>query len=304
MHVLDPLSDYARWGLRRYRWTTIKNDVKILRRLRRLGVDLEDEEAVMEAIMNLKVSVGRKHIYALAYARFLRFLGRKPSLAYREFMRDLQRLRPRKLARIPKLETAKAVIAAIPRSQAKYLLWFILETGLRLGEALNLRWSQVDLQGKRLIIEESEKRSEGSIIPLSDNAIEILNHQADLGMNPKERVFKISERWMRRVLKKAKDKMRPILGDEVDLVNPKNLRHLYATQLYSKTRDLVYVQRMLRHRSILTTQRYVHMITQRKDYDVKVVSPQDSEIIKQLLEMGYEVALQTKNKIYLRRLRY
>ena len=96
---------------------------------------------------------------------------------------------------------------------------------------------------------------------------------------------------------------RKINLDGAELVNPKNLRHIFATRLYLKTRDLVYVQRMLRHRSILTTQKYVHYITERREFDVRVVEANDVEAIKLLLSQGYDVALQVGKRIFLRRLR-
>lgn len=88
---------------------------------------------------------------------------------------------------------------------------------------------------------------------------------------------------------------------DAEYISFKNLRHVFATHIYARTKDLVLTQRMLRHRSILTTQRYVHMICEPRHYDVRVVKKHDSELLKELLAAGYDVVMSTPSLVYLRR---
>jgi len=44
-------------------------------------------------------------------------------------------------------------------------------------------------------------------------------------------------------------------------ISPHNLRHAYATHLIEAGVDLLEVQRILGHRSILTTAKYTHLTT-------------------------------------------
>ena len=44
-------------------------------------------------------------------------------------------------------------------------------------------------------------------------------------------------------------------------ISPHNLRHAYATHLIEAGVDLLEVQKILGHRSILTTAKYIHLTT-------------------------------------------
>jgi integrase len=294
----DPeLADYARWALRRYRPSTVERDLRVLRRLKKEGVLDREETAFMRWVESYQATYQTRFVFFTSYLRWLRFKGIRPSPELIGFYRDLDRMREKKLARIPSFEVAKAVIMSIRPSQSRNFFLLILETGLRFGEAYSLRWDQVDFANRRLVIERSEKRSEGSYLPLSDAALAILRDQ-ERYTGGKVFVFTVSRRNLVRTLGRAKARVN-LEGSE--LVNAKNLRHLFATRWYAMTRDLVLVQRLLRHRSVLTTQRYVHMVTGTREFDVRVLDPKEVEAIKALLERGYDVALQTKSKVYLRR---
>jgi integrase len=295
------LDDYVRWASRRYAWSTVERDRRVLYKLKKAGLlDVEQSRAV-DFILNYPgATAGTKHIMLHGYLRWLRYVGVRPEPNTLQTLQDLNRLRERKLAKIPSRDVALAVIGVIRPSQTRRFYTLIMETGLRFSEALHLRWSQVDLDGGRLVIERSEKRSEGSILPLTEAAKHALQEQR-LITGGGEMVFTVTKQTIIRTLEKAKRKMAHLPGAE--LVCAKNLRHLFATRLYSITKDLVYVQRMLRHRSILTTQRYVHMVTDRKAYEVKVVPAYDKTTISMLLEQGFDVVLSQKDTVYLRRLK-
>ena len=294
----DPeLADYARWALRRYRPSTVERDLRVLKRLKREGILDREEVAFMRWVEAYQATYQTRFVFATTYLRWLRFRGLRPSPELIGFYRDLDRMREKKLARIPSWEVAKAVIASIRPSQSRNFYALILETGLRFGEAYSLRWDQVDWENRRLILEKSEKRSEGSYLPLSDAAIQILRDQQRYTAN-QPFVFTVSRRNLVRALGRAKSRV-ALPGAE--LVNAKNLRHLFATRWYAMTRDLVLVQRLLRHRTITTTQRYVHMMTVSREFDVRVLDVKEVEAIKVLLSQGYDVALQTGKTVYLRR---
>jgi integrase len=278
---------------------TLEKDVKVLRMFQKHGLLDKEQAAVVDFILSRPVSVGTRLVMLHIYMRWLRYLNVKPEPSTLETLRDLDRLRPRKLAKIPSIQTVKAVISAMRQGQSKNFWTLIMETGLRFSEAYDLLWSQIDLSQKQLIMERSEKRSEGSVLPLSDLAIQALEDQRRRSSGG--RVFTISKRTLVKTLTAARRRLSYL--QDAALVNAKNIRHVYATRLYSITKDLVYVQRMLRHRSILTTQRYIHMIVERKSYEVKVVPQHDRETIASLLEQGFDVVLTQKDAVYLRRLK-
>lgn len=154
--------NYARWAILRYSYSTVVRDRKSLKLLSKAVGDLDDQSAVVAYLQSKPCSVGSKAAYLTSYLRYLRFRGVKPIYEVLDYNDILNRPRPRRSARIPKEEVARAVIFRI-RGQTRNLLLLILNTGLRLNEALNLRWTQLDLTEGRLVLEQSEKRSEGSI---------------------------------------------------------------------------------------------------------------------------------------------
>ena len=245
------------------------------------------------------ISLGRKSSILNTLLRLAKFRGDQ-SPVIRDLFRRVSRMRPKRLPRIPTYETALAAISMLKSIRYKAVMLLALEAGLRLGEALALRWDQISLNQNIIIMEKSEKGSEGSILPLTDNLRTILIKLRERYPHSPIVIPHRTEKGIKRQLQRALQAIKrknPLFEN----VNVKNLRHIFATMLYARTRDLVYVQRMLRHRSILTTQRYVHMVTGARTYDVVAVNPTDEATIRELLASGYEVACQTKSRIYLRR---
>jgi integrase/recombinase XerD len=302
IYRMEPYSveDYTRWAVRRYRWSTIERDIKILKQFKNAGV-LDFPERVVKFVEEKNCRYGTKHVMICCYLRWLKYIGAKPTQLILEYLKDLERMKEKRLARIPSYQVACAVILAT-RGQTRNLLWLILHTGLRVNEALNLRWHQVNFDKKYIVIEESEKRSEGAYIPLDDNSLMALTQQRKYLKSNDDRVFTIDERTVRKVLCHARRKMQYLDGAE--LVCPKNLRHIFATRTYIRTKDLVYTQRLLRHKSILSTQRYLHYTLHRKpSYEVKIVNKNDYPSIKLLLEEGFEKVHEDRDVVFLRRLK-
>ena len=95
-------------------------------------------------------------------------------------------------ARQRRLESGEArrLLDGLARSRNTFfgpLIWFLVETGLRRGEALALEWLRVDLKTRTALIL-ATKSGRPRIIPLTDRAIELL------GAIPREdtRVFPMS----------------------------------------------------------------------------------------------------------------
>jgi len=66
-----------------------------------------------------------------------------------------------------------------------------------------------------------------------------------------------------------------------------DLRHFAATMIYHKTRDILYTQKMLGHRNLKSTLRYVQLIAF-KDDDYTSAVARTVEEVRQLIEAGFE----------------
>ncbi len=90
--------------------------------------------------------------------------------AYIERYRERSRERWATPEELPKLRDA---IEAQPSPYVRGLVWLLLMTGVRLGEALGLTWDRVDLQRReaRLV---NTKNGRERVVPLSDPAVAVL----------------------------------------------------------------------------------------------------------------------------------
>lgn len=140
-------------------------------------------------------------------------------------------------------------------------LKFIVHTGLRKGEWINLKWDNVILDGDNssiAIVSSGSwkiKTGDSRVIPLNRTALEIIKKQK--GRN-KEYVFtskngsKIHPDKPYHSLKTALKN----LGLQGDV---HKLRHTFASNLVMKGSPLYDVQRLLGHRDIQTTMIYAHL---------------------------------------------
>lgn len=124
-----------------------------------------------------------------------------------------------------------------------------LNTGLRRGELLDLRWEDVSLPFGQLVVRRS-KGGEPRKVPLNRPSQEVLRK-----LRPKEtgRVFPEGEiRALDHHFREARLKAR-IQGLRIH-----DLRHTFASRLVARGADLVTVKDLLGHSVILTTMRYAY----------------------------------------------
>jgi integrase len=133
------------------------------------------------------------------------------------------------------------------------LFRFILYTGLRLGEALALRWKDVSADLWITVRGATSKSGRGRIVPWKGGAIKIGADSRSGESHGNERVFLVDARAFQRGLARA-----AVRADVGGRVSPHVLRHTFATWTLSAGANLRVVQLLLGHSSIRTTQLYTH----------------------------------------------
>lgn len=135
----------------------------------------------------------------------------------------------------------------------RLLVELLLETALRIGEALNARFSDVDVQRRLLNLRES-KGGGNEIVPLTARALQIIERLRELSHN--DRLFPAAHgdgpmSAPRKVLKR-------VFADVG--IDPSacfhTLRKTTASLAASSGIDVISISRLLRHRSIRTTERH------------------------------------------------
>ena len=130
----------------------------------------------------------------------------------------------------------------------KPFLVIALNTGMRRGEILNLKWPQVDFKNKRVYVIKT-KSNKNRYIPMTETLYHTLQ-SLKAEANGSESVYPF--KYVQGVFEKARK--------DADLQGLRlhDLRHTFATRLIEGDANPYTVQRILGHSTITMTMRYVH----------------------------------------------
>ncbi len=128
------------------------------------------------------------------------------------------------------------------------LVKLALETAMRRGELLGLRWEHIDLQ-RRTIYLPLTKNGTSRTVPLSSNAIQIL---IEMPRNMDGRVFPLTHE----VVSQAFSRARKQAG--IKDVRFHDLRHMAITRLAEKLPNLIELSAVSGHKSLSMLKRYYH----------------------------------------------
>ncbi|MEJ5186623.1 MAG: site-specific tyrosine recombinase XerD [Candidatus Geothermincolales bacterium] len=208
-----------------------------------------------------------------AVRRFHRFLveeGRGQGYAaldlhYPRYVRKLPRV-------ISQSEVERLLEQPFPRDPAglrdRAILETLYATGMRVSELVGLDLDDLDLGEAEVRV--MGKGSRERVVPLGSKALAALEDylregrpalvrssvQRALFLNSRGR--RLSRQWVWEILKARAERVG--LGDKV---TPHTLRHSCATHLLERGADLRYIQELLGHASIGTTQVYTHVSKER-----------------------------------------
>lgn len=169
--------------------------------------------------------------------------------------------RPRKEYRLPIVLTKEEVSSILRNTRNKKhhcLLSLIYSSGLRIGETLDLKWSDIR-NTENLINIRGGKGRKDRRVPLSAKVKKLLDEYAQ-AYHTKEYIFEgqsneqYSARSAQMVLKRSAESA----GIKVN-VTLHTLRHSYATHLLEAGIGLRYIQEILGHSSPKTTMLYTHV---------------------------------------------
>jgi integrase len=140
----------------------------------------------------------------------------------------------------------------------KPIVIIALNTGLRQSNLLNLRWSQVDLFARRIVIEGTEmKNRENIAIPLTKEAVETFSKLQKI-KNNEDYVFHDNGRRIYPV-KLQRAFRRACMIAEIENFRFHDLRHTFASCLRQGGIDIHTISKLLGHKDIRMTQRYAHL---------------------------------------------
>ena len=161
-------------------------------------------------------------------------------------------------------EEVSRIIEATKNTKHKLVLMLLYYAGLRLSEVVNLGWNDIDFDrgiihlkitkgGRERIVFLHEKLRNILVASRTDNSLVLIS----------ERGKKYNKRTIQLIVMNAAKKAN-IKKD----VHPHTLRHSFATHLLEAGADIRYIQELLGHKNLQTTQIYTHVANK----DIKKLS--------------------------------
>ena len=197
---------------------------------------------------------------------------------YYEQVLDKERMffhipRPKKPTKLPKViskERIADLINSIENVKHKTIIMLTYACGLRVSEVVSLKIKHIDGQRKTVYLEDAKGKID-RVVSLSPNML-IMLREYYKQYQPKDYLFEgqfkdkhLSERSMQQVIQAAKRKAGIKQDGSMHM-----LRHSFATHLLDKGIDVVFIQKLLGHKDIKTTLRYLHVTN--KDL-IHILSP-------------------------------
>lgn len=188
--------------------------------------------------------------------------------------REIYSFRPKKPFKLPEVLSEQEVVAllkAVTNLKHKLILSIIYSTGLRLGEAARIRIDDILFERKQIFIKAGKGKKDRYVL-LSDK-IRILIQEYRKLYKPSYWLFEgqygehYSPRSIQQIMRRAV---------KASSINPyatvHTLRHSFATHMLERGVDLRYIQHILGHGSIKTTEIYLHV---QKNAEGQLKSPLD-----------------------------
>lgn len=180
----------------------------------------------------------------------------------------MERSTPRQAKRIPEVLTSEEVKALLAQPNPRYptglrnlcLMKVMLDAGLRASEVLKLTLYDLDWRSGKLKVVEGKGKKD-RILWLNEDCLNLLQKWREKRPAKSNLLFTtldgtaIDDRYLRRMVKRYGAKA----GIAKD-VHPHMLRHTFATDLYSQTKNIRLVQKALGHSDLATTMIYTHII--------------------------------------------
>jgi len=184
--------------------------------------------------------------------------------------------RPRKDKRLPVVLSKSEIIKifmAETNFKHRLLLMMVYASGLRVEEVVSLKRRDIDISRKMINIRSGKGRKDRCTL-ISETVINALEEYylryevtdwLFSGAKPgKHLVIRTAQHIFEHALKKAKIEKAASLH---------SLRHSFATHLLEGGTDIRYIQELLGHASLMTTERYTH-VARRKT--LSIISPLDT----------------------------
>jgi integrase len=268
--------DYA-WKLKKRGLAdvTISTRTYLLERMVKKGVNLSNPDSVETFLATEELTSAKKCQLVSAYRSYTSTMN----ISWIPIKVKYQPKQPF----IPMESELDQLIAGCGKKTATFLQ-VLKDTGARSSEACKLKWTDVNQANNTISINNPEKGSNSRTIRVSDKTIAMINAMpkkyGEYIFNPRllsiEDAFRVARKRLVRTLQNPRLKQ----------IHFHTFRHWKATMEYARTKDILYVMKVLGHKNIQNTLIYTQLINFESD-QFHSATARTIEEAQKLVESGF-----------------
>ena len=232
------ISDITQSDIKKYQ---LKRKIEIMAMPKNIG---KKESGISFRSVNLEVNT-LSHFFNFCIEKGL--IEKNPALGVKK-LNELSRLKTLSDSDIQKL------IAGATNKLTRDLITFLIYTGCRKGEALNLKWDDVDLQNNVIAIKGTKTKYD-RYIPISDALRSILD-----GIEKNQDSLYVFERNGAKLGDFRRSFHTACRNAGLKDLHIHDLRHVFASKMVMNGTSLYITGELLGHRTTQMTKRYSHLV--------------------------------------------
>jgi len=221
----------------------------------------QDLEAFIECEQDRGLKPATLRLRLICIYSFLQYLLDAEKISPKVLQRKIRIKLPRALPRAMDPIDVKSLLAIVHDVRDRAIILVMLRTGLRIGELLELKVSDVQLAERKLLIYEGVKNHIGRVVCLSADAHEALQQWLFIS-DPNIKIVFYSRRRRPMAYTTARAMFIQYL-EKANLAHKRytlhSLRHTFATELLNAGMRLECLQQLLGHSSLEMTLRYARL---------------------------------------------
>ena len=257
---------------------TLKNYAKLLKFLSK-KTNMNNPEEVKLFISKMEGSNGYKKNLCLAYNKYCQY--------YRiEWKMPFYIPNPSQI-RIPTTENLNMLIAYAGQTLSLKLM-ISKETGIRPVELMNLKVKDVNLEQKT-VHPRTAKHGAPRTLKISDKLTKRLQaYIIRKDLEPNNKLFKGTAEKYGKSFRQSRNRLaKKLRNPTLRTIRLYDFRHYFATMLYNKTKDILFVKQQMGHRKIETTLIYTQLLQFEQDDDYTCKVAKNIEEATNLIEIGF-----------------
>ena len=222
-----------------------------------------DVEAFIEREQDRGIKITTIRTRLVGILSFLRYWMEEGVVSPEVFFRRIRLQMPERLPRAMDPDDMQKLLSVIDDTRDRAMILVLLRTGMRIGELLSTRMSDVHLKERRIEIYEGEKNRLGRVVYLSEDAVCALEAWFHERVQWKDYVFHDRGRMNKRICYSTARTRFMRYVQKAGLLQRgytvHTLRHTFATELLNAGMRLECLQVLLGHRGIEETRRYARL---------------------------------------------